>query len=98
MFIDVITHQTGVFIMNKNKEQYTVQLDPDLVAKIDEMAEKIGVKRSQLMRNFIKSGYEDAVMLDKIGMIAAFKFGQKLIRKIREESQAVKSRSTKKES
>ena len=70
--------------MAKAKEQYTIQLDPDFVAKLDKMAEKLGIKRTQLMRNLMESGYEDAVMLDKIGMIAAFKFGQKLINKIRE--------------
>lgn len=70
--------------MVKAKEQYTVQLDPQFVEKLDKMAEKIGVSRSQLMRNFLESAYEDAVMLDKIGLLAAFKFGQKMIKKIRE--------------
>lgn len=70
--------------MKKAKEQYTVQLDPEFVSKLDKMAEKLNLSRSQLMRNLMESGYEDAVMLEKIGLIAAFKFGQKLISKIRE--------------
>jgi predicted transcriptional regulator len=32
--------------MKKAKEQYTVQLEPEFVAKLDKMAEKIGVSRS----------------------------------------------------
>jgi hypothetical protein len=32
----------------------------------------------------MEAGYDDAVMLEKIGLVAAFKFGQKLISKIRE--------------
>ncbi len=69
--------------MKKTKEQYTVQLEPEFVAKLDEMATKIGVSRSQLMRNLLESAYEDAIMLEKIGLLAAFKFGQKLIKNIR---------------
>jgi len=70
--------------MKKAKEQYTVQLESEFVAKLDAMATKIGVSRSQLMRNLLESAYEDAVMLEKIGLLAAFKFGQKLIKNIRE--------------
>jgi predicted transcriptional regulator len=70
--------------MANAKEQYTVQLDPNFVEKLDKMAEKIGVSRSQLMRNLLINAYDDAVMLDKIGLLAAFKFGQKMIKKIKE--------------
>jgi predicted DNA-binding protein len=78
-----ILHYHGVY-MNKLKKQYTVQLEDEFVEKLDKMADKLGVSRSQLMRNLMENGYDDVVMLDKIGMIAAFKFGQKLISKIRE--------------
>jgi predicted DNA-binding protein len=78
-----ISHFNGVY-MNKLKKQYTVQLEDEFVDKLDKMADKLGVSRSQLMRNLMENGYDDVVMLDKIGMIAAFKFGQKLISKIRE--------------
>jgi hypothetical protein len=69
--------------MKKIKEQYTVQLDPELVGKIDKMAKDLGLTRSQLMRNLIESGYEDALLLDKIGLLGAFKFGKDFIRNIR---------------
>lgn len=70
--------------MKNAKEQCSVQLEPEFVAKLDAMAEKLGLSRSQLMRNLLQAAYDDAVMLDKIGILAAVQFGQKLISKIRE--------------
>lgn len=35
------------------------------------------------MRNFLEYAYDDAMMLDKLGMFSTLKFGQKLIKKIR---------------
>jgi len=57
--------------MKKKKEAYTVQLDPEFVEKIDKLADKHGMSRSQLMGNFLQSAYEDAVILDKLGLLTA---------------------------
>lgn len=62
----------------KRKEQYTVQLDPEFVEKLDKLANKLGLTRSQLMRNLLINGYEETVVLDKLGLVAAVKFGQKV--------------------
>jgi len=70
--------------MKKAKEQFTVQLEPEFVTKLDKMAAKLNLSRSQLMRNLLESAYEDCVLLEKIGLLAAFKFGQKIIKQIRE--------------
>lgn len=59
--------------MKKITEQYTVQLDPEFVKRIDEMAKKLDLSRNQLMRNFLESAYEDAKMLDNIGLLPLFK-------------------------
>lgn len=69
--------------MRKAKEQYTVQLEPEFVAQLDKLAAKIGLTRSQLMRNLLHVAYDDVIVLDKIGLIAAFQMGQKLIRQIK---------------
>lgn len=69
--------------MKKMKEQYTVQLEPEFVDKLDKLADKLGLTRSQLMRNFLESGYADAMMLEEIGLLAAFRFGQDFIRNIK---------------
>lgn len=55
--------------MKKKKEAYTVQLDPDFVGKIDAMADKYGMSRSQLMGNLLEMGFEDVVILDRLGLI-----------------------------
>lgn len=47
--------------MKRPKKQYTVQLEEAFVQKIDELSEKLGLSRSQLMRNLIKSGYENQI-------------------------------------
>ena len=59
--------------MKKNTEQYTVQLDPEFVKKLDEMAKKLDLSRNQLMRNFLENSYEEAKVLDAIGLLPLFK-------------------------
>ena len=70
--------------MKKPMKQYTVQLDPEFIENIDKMADKLGLSRSQLMRNLMVSGYEDAVILDKFGLFSAFKLGEKVVKKVKE--------------
>lgn len=55
----------------KKYEQITVHVNPGFTEKLDKMAEKLNLTRSQLVRNLLESAYEDAVILDKIGVIAA---------------------------
>ncbi len=64
--------------MKKKKENFTVQLEPELVAKIDKLAEKLGMSRGQLMRNCLISGFDDAVMLDKLGILQAINYTSRL--------------------
>jgi len=70
--------------MKKASKQYTVQLDPDFVKKIDKMAKKLGLSRSMMMRNLMISGYDDAKLLDDFGLFSALKLGQKVMKKIKE--------------
>ncbi|MBN2254624.1 MAG: ribbon-helix-helix protein, CopG family [Deltaproteobacteria bacterium] len=64
------------------KKQYTVMLEPSTVEEIDKLAEKIGITRSQLMRNLIITGIEDTKMLDKLGIIGTVKIARDLYEKI----------------
>lgn len=59
--------------MKKATEQYTVQLDPQFVKKIDDMAAKLDLSRNQMMRNFLENSYEEAKVLDSIGLLPLFK-------------------------
>jgi len=70
--------------MKRPAKQYTVQLDPEFVKKIDRMAEKLNLSRSQLMRNLMENAYEDAAIMEKFGLFNAFNLGQKVIKKIKE--------------
>jgi predicted transcriptional regulator len=72
------------FKMKKSYEQISIQVDSDLVKKIDTMAKKLNLSRSTLARNLLASGYEDAAMVDKIGLLTAFQYGQKLTKAIKE--------------
>lgn len=62
----------------KKKLQYTVQLEEEFANKLQDMADKLGLTRSQLMRNLLMTAYEDAEILYKIGLIPAVQFAQKL--------------------
>jgi predicted transcriptional regulator len=70
--------------MKRPAKQYTVQLDPEFVEKVDKMADRLGLSRSQIMRNLMMSGYEDAELLDRFGLFSAFRLGQKVMAKIKE--------------
>jgi metal-responsive CopG/Arc/MetJ family transcriptional regulator len=65
-------------------DQITIHLTPGFAKKIDEMAERLRVSRSTLVRNLLETAYEDARVMESTGMLAAVQFGQKLISKIKE--------------
>jgi metal-responsive CopG/Arc/MetJ family transcriptional regulator len=67
----------------KPRKQYTVQLEDDVIARIDKMAAKLEHNRSQLMRNFIIGGLEDVELVDKTGIFTAVFFSRDLMRKFK---------------
>ena len=67
----------------KAKVQVTVQLDAEFVEKIDKMAERLSLSRSQVIRNLAVNGYDDAAILEKTGLFSAYKLGEKVVRKIK---------------
>ncbi len=60
------------------KKNFTVQLEPELVVKIDKLAEKLGISRGQLMRNCLIAGFDDALMLDELGITQAITYINRL--------------------
>lgn len=46
----------------------TVYLDAAFVQRVDVLADKLGVNRSQMLRNLAECGYEDAKLLDAVGL------------------------------
>lgn len=53
----------------------SVYLDEAFVDQVDALANKIGITRSQMLRNLAMAGYDDAKILDAFGLFT-------LIRKI----------------
>jgi hypothetical protein len=70
--------------MTRVKKQYNVQLEDDVVARIDRIAEKLDLSRSQMMRNMLLIGIDDAEAVDKTGLFSAVMFSRDLIRKFKE--------------
>lgn len=60
----------------------TLYLDAELVQRVDALAKKLGVNRSQMFRNLVECGYEDAKLLDAVGLFTLFR----KIQDIREEN------------
>ena len=60
-------------------EQISIQVDAKLLKKMDAMAKKLNLSRSQFIRNCIETGFGDAVMLNSIGLLSAIGFGRKFI-------------------
>jgi hypothetical protein len=70
--------------MMRPKKQYNVQLEDDVIDRIDKMAAKLEHTRSQLLRNFILAGLQDAELIDKTGVFTAVFFSRDLMRKFKE--------------
>jgi hypothetical protein len=70
--------------MTRLKKQYTVQLEDDVINRIDKLAEKLGHSRSLMMRTFLIQGLDDAEMLNKTGLFDAVLFSKKILTKFKE--------------
>ena len=62
--------------MERPRKQYNVQLEDEVVERIDKRAATLDLPRSQVMRNLIMVGLEDAEILNKTGVIPALKLGR----------------------
>jgi len=70
--------------MIRPKKQYTVQLEDDVVARIDKLADKLGHSRSQMMRTLLLQGLEDVETVNKTGIFDAVIFSRNILSKIKE--------------
>lgn len=65
----------------KQYEQITVHVSPGFTEKLDNLAKKLNLSRSQLVRNLLESGYEDAKILATLGVIPAVQMFRDLIQR-----------------
>lgn len=64
--------------------QYGVQLEDSVVARIDRLAKKLNQPRSLVMRNLIMGGLRDMEILQKAGIIDAVVFSDNVMSKVKE--------------
>jgi len=76
--------------MDRPRKQYNVQLDDKDVERIDGLAEQRKMTRTQLMRNLILIGLDDAEMLQKTGVLTFAEFSKDFMVKVKEA--AIKGR------
>lgn len=70
--------------MTRLKKQYNVQLDDAVVERIDRLAEKLELTRSQAMRNMLLIGLDEGEVIDSTGIFSAVMFSRVLMRKFKE--------------
>ncbi len=71
--------------MERPRKQYNVQLEDEVIERIDKLAGKFELNRSQILRNFILMGLEDAEILNKTGVLTVLKIGQAIRKKFIED-------------
>ncbi|HOI75763.1 MAG TPA: ribbon-helix-helix protein, CopG family [Syntrophales bacterium] len=67
------TQDTKEDEMERPRKQYTVQIEDDVIERIDRLAAEMDLSRSQLMRNLIMIGLEDAEILNKTPLMKVAK-------------------------
>lgn len=71
--------------VDEPKRQYTVMLRPSVVAEIDRLAAIRGRRtRSELMSNLIDLGLDELQTLDKLGLLQAVAYGDRVLKKLKD--------------
>lgn len=65
-------------------DQITIHLTPGFAKKLQDMADRLKVSRSTLVRNLLETAYEDARVMELTGILTAVQFGQKILSKIKQ--------------
>jgi len=71
--------------MERPRKQYNVQFEDEVIERIDKLAEKFELNRSQILRNFILMGLEDAEILNKTGVLTVIKISREIRKKFIED-------------
>ena len=53
----------------ETRERYSVMIEPSAIAEIDRLAERVGLSRSQLMRNLVLYGLGDLLGVERFGFL-----------------------------
>jgi predicted DNA-binding protein len=73
-----------MFILRKRKlKQYGIQLEDNVVERIDKLAKRLNQPRSLVMRNLVLGGLKDMEFLHKTGIIDAVVFSDNIMNKVK---------------
>lgn len=64
-------------------KQYGIQLEDDVVLRIDKMAKKLNQPKSLMMRNLILCGLKEMEFLPQAGIIDAVVFSDNIMNKVK---------------
>lgn len=67
----------------KLKKTVSIVFEVEKLNKIEAMADKYGVPRSQFIRNMIDVGFDQAVLLEGVGVLPVVNFGINLFDKFK---------------
>jgi predicted transcriptional regulator len=65
-------------------EQMSIHVNPGFTKKLQDMADRLNISRSTLVRNLLEQAYEEAMIMEESGLIAAVQFGRKIFSKIKQ--------------
>lgn len=77
------TSKLGVIMSPKDKKVVTIVFDLEKLNKIDAMADKYGVNRSQFIRNLVDVGFDLACIFEVTGALPVVNFGTVLFEKFK---------------
>ena len=71
--------------MERARKQYNVQLEDEVIERIDRLAASLDLPRSQVIRNLIMVGLDDAEVLNKTGVLKVISVAKEVRRKFVED-------------
>jgi len=74
---------TKVRTAMRRLKQYGIQLEEQVIVRIDRLAKKLNQPRSLVMRNLVLGGLKDMEFLHKTGVIDAVVFSDKIMNKVK---------------
>jgi predicted DNA-binding protein len=75
----------------ENPKGMTVLVAGEVMDRLDRIADKIGISRTQLVRNIVESGLEEVEALDALGLFAVMKWTEAMKERLRERLSQVDS-------
>lgn len=85
MVFFLISPDWSLFMNAKNQDRKTITVSFDVseLEKIDALANKYGINRSQFIRNLVGVGLDQAILLESVGVLPVVNFGANIFDKLK---------------